>query len=155
MRFRRMCSLSRLQNSVARNDLAIPLGGKLGGTLECFEIDIVNAEAFAVAIGPLKIVEQAPQEVALDGVVFLGGPVKVGDMAAQIHHAICIFNAPFGSNNIVGGTAVLADVDRRRMPELAYIADGPVDALGIDVDPWRGHVRIGSLARLHHILAFD
>lgn len=92
----------RLEHGVAGNHLAIPLGRKLGCTLERFEVDVMNAEALAVTVGPLEVVKQAPKEIALDGIVFGGGSMKVGDVAAEIHHAVSVFNTAFGGDNIVG-----------------------------------------------------
>jgi hypothetical protein len=42
----------------------------------------VDPEAFAVTVGPFVVVEEAPEEVALDGIAFGGGALEVGTVRA-------------------------------------------------------------------------
>src|ERR1700759_1837985 len=55
-------------DGVALGDLAVPPGALLQLALLRFEADVADAEALAVAVGPLVVVEHAPEEVALDRV---------------------------------------------------------------------------------------
>ncbi len=55
-----------LLDRVTRNDLAIPLRTELGCARLGFEVNVVKAESLAVTVRPLVIVEQAPEEVALN-----------------------------------------------------------------------------------------
>jgi hypothetical protein len=57
-------------DSITRNYLSVPLRTKFRSALLRFEVDVVNAESLAVTIGPLVVIEQAPQEVAFNWVAF-------------------------------------------------------------------------------------
>src|SRR5206468_10601649 len=82
-------------------------------------------------------------EVALDGVTLGCGAVKMGEVIAQIHHAIAVVHGTGGGDDVVGRGTVFCDVDRRNLPQVDHITYAPVDALGADHQPGRGHVRIG------------
>src|ERR1017187_3133426 len=67
------CPLFSLFHGVAGDYIAVPLGAQLGRAFEGLEVHIVNSKTLAVSIAPLEVVEQAPQEVALDGIAFRDG----------------------------------------------------------------------------------
>ena len=52
------------------NYLLVPLRTEFGRPLLGGEIDVVQAEALAVAVGPLEVVHQAPEKISLDGIAF-------------------------------------------------------------------------------------
>src|SRR5208282_4576272 len=104
----------------------------------------MNAEALTVPITPFEIIEQAPEEISLDGVAFRHGAMDVGDMISEVHHSICIFDFAGGVGHVVRSAAVFSDEDRLWAPEVVYVADAPVSALRDDVDPGCNHVRVGA-----------
>ena len=105
----------------------------------------MEAEALAVAIGPFVVVEQAPEEIALNRVAFGGGAVHVSQVVAKEHHAVGIFDAAVGSKDIVGGSAVFRDVEGLGLPDFRYVANGPVNSFRADLKPGGSHVRVGGL----------
>src|SRR5580658_4862974 len=84
-----------LQHSVGRNHSLVVLGTELRRALLRDKIHVVDAEALGIAIGPLEVIEQTPQEVALDWKAFLGGTQEVSDVVTKIHDPVGILNAPF------------------------------------------------------------
>src|SRR5580692_4733913 len=95
-----------LQHSVGRNHSLVVLGTELRRALLRGKIHIMDAEALGIAIGPLEVIEQTPQEVALDWKAFLGGTQEVSDVIAQIHHTVDILDAPLCIGYIVRRAAV-------------------------------------------------
>src|SRR6266849_1224570 len=134
---------------IPRNYFAVPLRAELGRTFLRLEVDIVETESLAIAVGPFKVVHQAPEEVTLDRVPFRGRPMQMRQVIAQIHHAIGIFNASPCSDHIVSRAAVLGDVESPRFPDVADIANRPIDHFRPNEQPGRSHARIRSLALLN------
>src|SRR5580658_6836682 len=87
---------------IARNDFAIPLRAQLGCTRLRLEIHVMNAESFAVAVCPLVVVHQAPQEITLDWVALRSRTMQVREMIAQVHDTVGVLDASVSSNHIVG-----------------------------------------------------
>ena len=50
----------------------------------------MNAEALTVPITPFEIIEQAPEEIALDGVAFHHAAMDVSDVIPEVHNPINI-----------------------------------------------------------------
>src|ERR1019366_2750069 len=86
-----------------------------------------------------------------DAVLPVEWRVDVGDVIAEVHYAVGVFYVAGGVRGVVGGAAILSNEDGGRMPEVAHVADGPIGALGGDVDPGRSHVRIRRGARHNRI----
>src|SRR5258708_5195570 len=95
---------------ITRNDFAIPFCAELWCALLRFVVDVVEAESFAIAVRPLEVVHQAPQEVALDRITFRRRTMQMRQVVAQIHHAVRIFHATV-SQLIIRRAAVLGDVE--------------------------------------------
>src|SRR4051795_6146468 len=51
----------------ARDEVAVPVEAVLGHALERRIVDVDDPEALREALGPLEVVQQAPDEVAADG----------------------------------------------------------------------------------------
>jgi hypothetical protein len=84
---------TELLDGIPRNDFAVPLRTELRRAGLGFEVNVVKAEALAIAVRPLVIIEQAPEEITFDGVAFGGGAMQVGEVIAQIHHAVGVLDA--------------------------------------------------------------
>ncbi len=52
-------------NRVSRDDLAIERGAQFWRSLLRCVIDVMQTEAIGVAVGPLKVVHQTPEKIAL------------------------------------------------------------------------------------------
>src|SRR6516164_5411270 len=94
-----------LQYCVLRDRVLVPLGAELWRALLRLEVHIVDAEALRVAIGPFEVVEQAPEEVALHRIALSYGAMQMGDVVAQVHHAINVVDAAGGVDHVVGRAA--------------------------------------------------
>ena len=91
-----------LLHCVLGNHVLVPLRTQLGRPLLCFEVDVVNAESFAVSIGPLEVVEETPEEVAFHRIVLCDRAMKMGEVVAQIHDAIDVVDATSRRDDVVG-----------------------------------------------------
>src|SRR5450631_2362068 len=60
------CGRSGSHHCVVPDDFPKPLGAQFGDSLLGLEVDVVDAEALLETVRPFKVVEQAPQEVALE-----------------------------------------------------------------------------------------
>lgn len=89
-----------LQHLIMRDDGFVPLGTELGRALEGLVVDVVEAEALGVSVVPLEVVEQAPTEVALDGVALGDGAMKLGEVIAQVHDAVGVVDVAVGRKDI-------------------------------------------------------
>ena len=110
------------------------MGAHLWGALLRFEVDVVDAEAVGVAVGPLVVVHQAPAEVAANGNAFGDAAMKLGEVVAEIHDAVGVVDVAIGSEDVGGGGSVLGDVDLFDVPELGgelwATSRGPRDRRG-------------------------
>jgi alpha-N-arabinofuranosidase len=128
---------------VARDDFPVPVRAQLWNSLLGGEIDVVNAEALLVAVGPFVVVEQAPEKVALHRIVPGHCAVQVREVIAQEHHSIGVVDSA-GVRDVIRGAAVLRDVDGGRLPQIADGANRPVDDFRSDIEPRRCHARKGG-----------
>src|SRR5579875_3189930 len=125
----RFASRGSLHDAVVGDDLFVKHGAEFWGALLSFEIDVGDAEALFVAIGPLVVVEEAPKEVALDGNAFGDGALELGEVIAEVHDAVGVVDVTVRGDDVGGGAAVFGDVDRLGMPELVGEFRAPVEGL--------------------------
>src|SRR3954470_4884425 len=103
---------------VLRDHVAIEAGTEFWRTHLRVEIDVVEPKALVEPEHPFKIVHQAPEEVAAHRYAFGGGALELSEVVAQIHDAVGVVDLAVGRHNVVAGGAVLADIDRVRLPYL-------------------------------------
>ena len=108
----------RLRDGVGGDGGFVELRAEFWGALLGFEVDVDDAEALAVAVGPLVVVEEAPAEIALDGDAFGDGAVELGEIVAQEHGAVGVEDGAVGGELVVGRGAVFGDEDGLRMPDV-------------------------------------
>ena len=125
---RRLAPSEQRQRLAERSEVARGLledgdgGGRAAGQRRIVEVDLEQAEAAAVAVRPLEVVDQRPVQVADDVDALGAGAVDGVEVRAQEVRALDV--APVGD-------AVLGDEQR---PAAARVADQqPVEALGVDL----------------------
>ena len=79
---------TRSDDPVLPDHLRVPSAAELRRALLGAERDVDDAEPFVVALGPLEVVEQRPDEIAADVVALGDGPVQLDQVAAQVLAAI-------------------------------------------------------------------
>ena len=105
-------------------------------------VDMDQAKAFAVAEGPFEIVEQRPDEIALDRDPGGDRVLHRAEIAAQIADAPLVADMPVGLDPVGKGGAVFEDVDRQiaavallRLDQTARKASGaisqPISVTGV------------------------
>ena len=114
-----------LEDAVGGDGVAIEVRGEFGGSLLGGEVDIRDAEAFAVAVSPLEVVKEGPEEVALDGDAFRDGALELGEVVAKEHDAVGVVDVAIGGDLVGGGAAVFRDVDLLDVPDVVRRAWGP------------------------------
>ena len=73
---------------VIADHLRVPAAAELGRASLRAEGDVDDAEPFLVALGPLEVVEQRPEEIATDVVALGHGSVQLDQVAPQILAAV-------------------------------------------------------------------
>src|SRR5215468_9592621 len=93
------------------DELREPLIGRLGRSLERFEINVDHAEAAAVAFRPFEVIDERPDEIAAQfdtcGERAAGG----GEVLAQISDAVVVVHGAVRRERIVVASAVLGHVE--------------------------------------------
>ena len=140
----RSVEMKELHNSIARDHLAVKLGAELGSSFFCFEVDIVDAEASLIAVGPLVVVEEAPEKIYAHRNPVGNGALKMNQVIAQIHDAADVEYFSFGSERVDRGGSVLGDVNFLRLPYLRHQFRCPIQRLRPDVEP-RSIPRVGHM----------
>src|SRR5512135_93529 len=120
---------------VLPHDLRVPSGRELGGTRLRRVIDVDDAESLAVALGPLEVVQERPEEIAAQVEAFGHGAVERDQIIAQVLAAVEVEDRAAGGDLVVEGRAILGDVEGPDAEDLGRVADGPVERLRRDVDP--------------------
>ena len=83
-----LTALCFLSEAVAGDDFFVEVGGHLGSALLSLEVDVVDAEAVGIAVGPFVVVHEAPAEVALDGNALADSAVELSEVVAEVHDAV-------------------------------------------------------------------
>src|SRR5205807_3173079 len=105
-------------SDVCSSDLvAIECGAELGRPAQRIEVHAVEPEALVEAVDPFEIIHQTPQEIAAHRYALGGGALQLRQIVAQVHDAVEIVDVAVGGDLVVGGRAVLADVDRINVPD--------------------------------------
>ena len=112
-----------------RDRLAIPEPTVFDRALLRGVIHVVQAEAVPVPVGPLEVVHQAPEEVALHRHAIRHGTLELRQIIAQVHHAVEVVDVAVFVRLVPAGSAVLADVDLLGLPQSRDVA--PRGATGV------------------------
>src|SRR5947207_9495072 len=96
-----------LSHGVARDDLPVERRAQLGRATLRRVVHIMEAEPVPVAVGPLEVVHQAPQEVALHGHSVGHGPLELTEIVAQEHDAVGVIHLPVRGGNVRRRSTVL------------------------------------------------
>src|SRR5476649_2041055 len=96
---------------VAGDHFLVERGAELGRALLRRVVDMDQAEARGVAVGPFEIVQQAPQEIAAHGNPLRRRALELRQVVAQVHYAIDVVDEAVGRRLVGSGGAVLGDVE--------------------------------------------
>src|ERR1700750_133251 len=140
-----------LHKSVTGDDFLVEVGAELRSSLLRFEVDVMDAEAIGVTIGPLIVIHEAPAEVAFDGYAFGDAAMKLRQIVAEVHDAVGVVDVAVGGEDVGGGGSVLGDVDLFDSPDLGDEPGTPVEALRADAEPGTHHMWVGGWSRDHDI----
>src|ERR1044072_4020861 len=109
-------------DGVARDDFAVEVCAEFGHTLLRLVVNVAEAEAVGVTVGPLEVVHQAPEEVAADGDALGRRAAQLREVAAQVRDAVGVVDLAVRRGLVRRGAAVLGDVNLRPTPELLDMA---------------------------------
>src|SRR5690554_1624744 len=109
-RGRRQCvSLSVWDHCTAADGLAVPVGRVLPTALGRLVIDVDNAKALVVALGPLEVVHQRPGEVAPHVSTF-GDCLAYGvNVAVEVINTVDVSHAAVFIDDVIPRGTVLRD----------------------------------------------
>src|ERR1035441_593934 len=107
-----------LDDAVLADDLLVEVGAEFASALLGFEVDVDDSEALVISVGPLVVIQQAPDEVAFDGDALRDGTVELAEVVAQVHDAVAIVDVAIRGERVGGGGAILGDVEFLRLPEI-------------------------------------
>src|SRR3954447_4004067 len=96
--------------SVRADDVRVPVSGALDRALLCAVVDVDQAEALVVAVGPLEVVQQGPGEVAGQRGALAGGRGAGGEVALQVVLAFGVVDRAVRAYDVGVRGAVLGDV---------------------------------------------
>ncbi|MCK7532423.1 MAG: hypothetical protein MZV63_16020 [Marinilabiliales bacterium] len=128
---------------VPPDDFAVEVGAELRRPLLRGEVHVMQAETVRVAVGPLEVVHQAPQEVALHGHAIRRRALELRQIVPEVHHPVRVVHAAVGRRDVRRGAAVLGDVDLLLLPDVGRVPRPPVIGFGRHEQPRRRHVRKG------------
>src|SRR6516165_8389130 len=123
------------------NDVAIERDAELWNPLQRLEIDVVETETLFEAEDPFEIVHQTPQEIAAHRRAFRNRALQLRQVVAEEHDAVEIVDMAVGRDLVLGGGAVLGDIDVVGLPDLRRDSWHPVGGLRPDAEPFGIHVR--------------
>jgi len=83
-------------DGVGSDDAGVPVGGALGGALQGVVVHPDDAEPLIIAFRPFEVVQQGPEEVALDGNARGDGGVEFEQMGFHEAATLLVFHAPGG-----------------------------------------------------------
>src|SRR3954468_22044038 len=79
-----------LRHAIPGDDLVVERGAQLGRATLRGVVHIVKAESVPVAVGPLEVVHQAPEEVALHGHAVGHGALELTEIVSQVHNTVSV-----------------------------------------------------------------
>src|ERR1035438_7101061 len=136
-----------LEDRVGADYFFVEVVGELGSALLGFEVDVGYTEALRETGGPFEVVEEAPEEVAVNGDALGDAALHLREVVAEVHDAIAVEDTAVGTEDVGGGAAVFGDVDFFDAPNLGDEFGGPVEGLRIEEEPVGAGIRVGSGAR--------
>src|SRR5689334_21825096 len=95
---------------VGPDDVRVPVPAPLHRAPLRLVVDVHEAEALVVAIGPLEVVEQRPGEVSGEGDALAGRRGTGGEVLLQVPRALGAVDGAVGAHDVGIGGAVLGDV---------------------------------------------
>src|SRR5262249_42197750 len=125
--------------AVGAHELGIPAPARLDAPRLRLWIDGDEAEVLAVAVGPLEVVEQCPDETALNGDTLLSGRDERLKVLAQIGDAPVIARVLRGGDVVLEGGTELGHQQRRWPVCQVYLQQDIAQPLRIDLP---AHMRI-------------
>src|SRR5207253_7324455 len=125
-------ALARSDDGVARNHFAVEVRAQFRRAFLRLVVNVVKAEAVRVAVRPLEVVHETPEEVAAHGHALGRRAPQVREVVAQVHHSVRVVDAPVLRRYVGRGATVLRDVNLLRAPELRDVARPPVERLRAD-----------------------
>src|ERR1035438_4003365 len=72
-----------LDDAVLADDLLVEAGAEFGGALLGFEVDVDDAEALVISVGPLVVIEQTPDEVTFHGDALRDGAMELAERSEE------------------------------------------------------------------------
>ena len=99
-------------DAIVGGDAGVPAAGIFDGALLVLEIDVGEAEALAVALGPLEVVEQAPGVVAADVGALGDGASEPVKVLAEIVGAAGVADDAVGIGAVVVSASAFGDSRR-------------------------------------------
>src|SRR6266404_5910271 len=98
-----------LHHSVPGDNLAVERGAQLWRATLRGVVHVVEAESVRVTVGPLEVVHQAPEEVALHGHAVGHGALELTEIIEQVHDAVGVVYLAVRSWDIRRRGAILGD----------------------------------------------
>lgn len=77
-----------LHQSVLTNDFGIPACAQLRCPALRGEVDVDDAKALCITLGPLEVVHERPEKITAAGETFRDSPVNVGKVVAQVFASV-------------------------------------------------------------------
>ena len=111
---------------VAMNHLGIKFRAELGDALECLIVDVANPEPPRIPAGPFEIVQQAPEEIAVDRISLGEGAMHMHQVFSQVHHPRQVPDFAGLIHCVWTRAAIFSDVDRGRVPIFARESRPPI-----------------------------
>src|SRR5580765_3609861 len=122
-----------------RDEVAVPVEAVLWNTLERRIVDVDDAEPLRIAMRPLEVVEQAPDEVPLHGRAVGNGAGNGVDVRLDVRGPLGVVHLAVVAADVTERGSVLGDVDRTRRVVLRDPDQELVEPVRVDLPV---HVRV-------------
>src|SRR5262245_50788794 len=123
----------------ARDQVAVPVETVFRHALERRKVDVDDPEPLRIAERPLEVVEEAPDEVALDGRPGADRTRDRADVGLEEGRTLEIAHVAAVHAHVWERRPVLGDVDGGRLVVARHPNDHVVQAVGVDLP---AHVRV-------------
>ena len=127
-----------VDDGVLGDDLFVPERAVFGGAFLGFKVDVDDTEPLGVALGPLEVVDQRPDVVAVNRDAGLDGAVDLGEVVFDVIEAARVPDLAVGGNGIGEAGTVLGYVDAFGHIVPMHAGEGLEEALGVDVPAHTG-----------------
>src|SRR5712691_5336469 len=115
------------------NQVCIPLAAGFDDALLRLIIDVDNAKALAVSFGPLKIIDERPDEVTAQWCATLDTLGHCLDMVAQVGDTLWVIDALIAVQVVAESRPVFGDVDSRHLIILVDAHDDIAQPLRVNL----------------------